>query len=884
MRKERAVRGIVAGRMAFGVMGLAAVAPAQALNFNIGESIEATINTTITAGAGWRVEDRANDLVGKSNLNPDVCGGQFQSCQGLFRDQSFPAAQLSAAPGQFSPNFDDGNWNYDKGDPFSGVIKLTQDINLTRGDFGVFVKSLYFYDFVNSNFEEYHPNIILPSNVDEVGLTSALLVPGGENPGGALTLNPRQYGPGRPERFDRRGGELLSQVGANYQLLDAYFYGKIPVTEDKDLLFKLGRQIVNWGESTLLVINSINQAQPVSASNFGRIGFQVEEVFTPVAMAFASIEPFPNATIEAYYQLEWLPVEAPAPGSFFYLSDVVGTDNAVNQAYVHFGGSAEDPQGLGIPLYNPLSGVTPTSLTAERLPDREASNDGQYGLAFRYYAEEFNNGTEFAFYFMNYHSKLPYVSVYATQPSCARREGNGGLSGTGDLDGDGFPDGGFDAYDSASFLLACPDLPVVAGSPQAAGSDAVPLDTVKLQVEYPEDIKLYGFSFNTTVGEFSLQGEVAYRPDQPLQVDVEDLVFAGFGPTLTRCHDRDLERAVLPGGALTQAGNAVGDLIGQLNGVLGLGGNPLISVPNVTPFGNGCAGTTTGVGYAANGGLINYAPSDVDPLNPDTFDLVIGHAPGSARSFPSFVTAYRGGEVGENPGCTPEFLGDRKNAATRTANPNFRAYTPSNPCYIRGFETFQTFNFILGATHVAGATDKVNIYFSDQIITLFEIGALWIPDLPALDELQIEAPGTYTSATAGADGSGADGSRQACSTNPTCFAGPDGLRFNPHQQDLSQFVDKFSFGYDIIQLIRYESVLPGISLQPQLIWKHDVYGNSPGPGENFIKDRRTFFALLETRYKSSLSINVGYQFFFGAGGQNLYRDKDFAQLYVKYQF
>ena len=67
------------------------------------------------------------------------------------------------------------------------------------------------------------------------------------------------------------------------------------------------------------------------------------------------------------------------------------------------------------------------------------------------------------------------------------------------------------------------------------------------------------------------------------------------------------------------------------------------------------------------------------------------------------------------------------------------------------------------------------------------------------------------------------------------------------------------------RMIRYESVMPGISLQPQLIWKHDVYGNSPGPGENFIKDRRSLFTLLEMRYKSSLSLNVGYQFFFGAG-------------------
>jgi hypothetical protein len=856
--------------------------PAQALNFKMPGDGEATINTTITLGAGWRMENRANDLVGKGNLNPDVCGGQYQSCQGLFRDQSFPAARLTSAPGQFSPNFDDGNWNYDQGDPFSAVAKVTQDITLTWDDYGFFMKSLFFYDAVNNDFTEYHPNILTLDNYQEAGLTNPLL--GLPNPGGALTLNPRQYGPGRPERFERRGGELLSQVGTNYQLLDAYFFGKIPLTDEKDLTVKLGRQIVNWGESTLLVINSINQAQPVSASNFGRIGFQVEEVFTPVAMAYASFEPFENATLEGYYQLEWLPVEAPAPGSFFYLSDVIGTDNAVNYAYVHFGGSAEDPEGLGTPQYNPLSGVTPTSLKIDRLKDNEARDSGQYGVAFRYYAEEFNNGTEFAFYFMNYHSKLPYVSTFATQASCARREGNGSWA---DTDGDGFPDGGFDAYDSVSFLAACPDLPVFAGSPYAAGSDAVPLDTVKLLTEYPEDIKLFGVSFNTTVtffgADLSLQGEVAYRPDQPLQVDVEDLVFAAFGPTLSRCHDRSLAHTA-PTSALSVGNALLNGLVNNLN-ALGLP----VGVPNLVTNA-GCVGTTTGIGYAEDGSLIPYAPSDADPtLGPDTFDLLVGHAPGSARSFPAFVTAYRGQDVGENAPCVAEFIGERirnpqSATDTRVRNPNFRGYSTKDACYIRGWEKFDTLNFILGATHVAGATDTINVVFADQIITLFEVGAMWIPDLPDLDELQIETPGTYTHASAGADGSGANGSRQACSKNPTCVVGPDGLRFNPHQQDRSQYVDEFSFGYDIIQLIRYESVLPGISLAPQLIWKHDVYGNSPGPGENFIKDRRSLFTLIEMRYKSSLSVNLGYQMFMGAGGQNLYRDKDFAQFYVKYQF
>lgn len=38
------------------------------------------------------------------------------------------------------------------------------------------------------------------------------------------------------------------------------------------------------------------------------------------------------------------------------------------------------------------------------------------------------------------------------------------------------------------------------------------------------------------------------------------------------------------------------------------------------------------------------------------------------------------------------------------------------------------------------------------------------------------------------------------------------------------------------------------------------------------------------RYKSTRSMNLGDRFFLGVGGQNLYRDKDFAQFYVKHPF
>ncbi|WP_243393499.1 DUF1302 domain-containing protein [Solimonas fluminis] len=864
------------------VLGGAASA-VQALSFEMpgfGEqTIEGVLNTTITAGAAVRTQKRSSDLLGKSNIDPQACGRldgktYYQGCQGLFRTQTFPAERLGEVPGQYTMNADDGNWNYDKGDLAQAPLKVTQDLTLSMGDFGIFVKGLYFYDFVNNDFTEYHPNRITSENLNEVGNVSTVgteLVPlplptlgvrsdsrpcGSRDPdNNPLTPCGIVYGPGGVVRNQRSDGETLRQIGADLQLLDAYFYGQLPLWGDKNLTFKIGRQNVNWGESTALVFDSINTVNPVNANNFFRVGAQIEEVFQPVGMVFLSMEPFDNATLEGFYQYEWLATEAPAPGSFYSFLDI-GSYNAVDNINLSFGYSAEDPQGLGFLLDNPLSGVTNTASTGFRLRDKEPDGGGQYGIALKYYAEWLNDGTELGVYFTNTHARNPYLSMYSVTQGCGKN-----------------------TTSTVAYLLACFDQPLghallSPNDPEGSTDDATNFDTLRVQLEYPEDIKMFGLSFNTTAGEFSLQGEVAYRPDMPMQVDVEDLAFAGFGPTLSNCH--------LP----TAGCNGSGDLTGLATGLLpepvgslvsGLVSG-LLALPSLAlPPGLDIYDLLGGIGTYRDpascsqvaGGIITvpgtntclYPGSDfvVDANGTpgafkDSYDLVIGHMVGSGRSFPSFIIPYRGGVVGTNPGNS----------------------------YIRGWEKFDSYQFNLGGTYVAGATQ--NPIGADQVILLFETGATWVPDMPDYDVLQLEAPGTYLHASAGADGSGADRSRQACSTNEACSYGPDGLRFNPHQQDRDGYADKFSWGYVLISQISYESVLPGISVRPFIIWKHDVKGTAPGLVGNFVEGRKTANLMIETRYKSSFSVSLGYTWFTGGGSYNLNRDRDNLQAFFKVQF
>jgi hypothetical protein len=65
----------------------------------------------------------------------------------------------------------------------------------------------------------------------------------------------------------------------------------------------------------------------------------------------------------------------------------------------------------------------------------------------------------------------------------------------------------------------------------ASATDAF-AKTAHYQVEYPEDIQLFGASFNTVLPKsgIALQGEVSHRLDVPLQADDIELLFAAMGP------------------------------------------------------------------------------------------------------------------------------------------------------------------------------------------------------------------------------------------------------------------------------------------------------------------------------------------------------------------
>mgnify|MGYP000678139494 CR=1 FL=1 len=98
------------------------------------------------------------------------------------------------------------------------------------------------------------------------------------------------------------------------------------------------------------------------------------------------------------------------------------------------------------------------------------------------------------------------------------------------------------------------------------------------------------------------------------------------------------------------------------------------------------------------------------------------------------------------------------------------------------------------------------------------------------------------------------------------------------------YVTDFSWGYRMRTSLTYNDVFAGVNLTPQLSWSHDVQGHAPGPGANFIEDRKSVGFSLRADYLNRYSATLGVTSYFGAGDLNALADRDNASLSVAYSF
>ncbi|KII30159.1 MULTISPECIES: DUF1302 domain-containing protein [Pseudomonas] len=372
-----------------------------------------------------------------------------------------------------SQTSDDGHLNFKSGDTFSKIFKGIHDLELKYGDTGIFVRGKYWYDFELKD----------------------------------------ESRPFKDISDDNRKEGAKSSGG---QILDAFVYHNYAIADQPGSV-RLGKQVVSWGESTFIGggINSIN---PIDVSAFRRPGAEIKEGLIPVNMFYVSQSLTENLSTEAFYQIEWDQTVADNCGTFFSQPDVIadGCDNNLAVLRTRNGlngalGAAGLPAGLRNATLNTLAarGVTwgnpDEGVIVRRGPDRDARDSGQFGVSFKYMFDPLD--TEFGAYFMNYHSRAPIFSGHGAPASAYS-----GAGLVGGLVGAGVPVG-------VAAGLAPTLLPLV-----VAGNSSY-------YVEYPEDIRLYGLSFSTTLPTGTAwSGELSYRPNAPVQLNTTDILYSGLTP------------------------------------------------------------------------------------------------------------------------------------------------------------------------------------------------------------------------------------------------------------------------------------------------------------------------------------------------------------------
>lgn len=443
----------------------------------------ATFSGRFTIGAAWRMEQRDVDLLGKLNV-PGQQGLCIEDdCMSTSGDPA-PNQRLVDARGSFGgANGDDGNLNYDQYDLIAAVAQLSPELTFEWGPVFAKVNGIGYFDPVNADFDETHTDT--------------------------------RFQPAQTPRSD----QVEEEFARGFKLREAYVSTELPIGETPWVL-SVGSQVIRWGEANLTLFNTLNEISPPDGTIVRMPGFQLKEAYQAVPAVVLAGSLGSAWSFEALYQLQWVGVVPDPAGSFFSTNDYIGGGDYLMTGLGQF---SEDPDRL----YTPpgLSGLlTSSSRTIYPMPDSygEPRDAGQYGLQLKYFAESLNGGTELGFYYLRYHSRLPYISIIAADASCTR-------------------DSATNTF--AEVLLVCQGFN---GSINPVGLEPLPTDTERPFLDYPEDIDMIGVSFNTNAGDWSLSGEYAFRPNMPLQVHGTDVLFASIAPAFP---EEDIE-VPLEGAAL----------------------------------------------------------------------------------------------------------------------------------------------------------------------------------------------------------------------------------------------------------------------------------------------------------------------------------------------
>lgn len=544
LRTERTVSGSGYrprhGNGSIALAGIAAVlaallhaSPAPAVEFGAGE-LQGSLDTTLSHGVTFRVENRDSEQEDDTNGN-------------------------------------DGNLNYDRG-LVSNASKVTTDLDVGIGRFGAFLRATGFIDFENQNgTRERTP--LSDAAKDRVGRDLEVLdayVTGTFDAGDSIV----------DVRLGRHvlnwGESTFIQNGIN--VINPFDVSRLrtPGSELREALVPVS-----------MISASVAPTANLSVESFYQLDWEETEI-DPVGSYFSTTDYVGPGAYRAV-----VPVSDAVTDEGFGFGPLTPAINADLAGF-----QVPHPQLGLVPMpQDPMLSFDPHFLNLGRGSDGAPDDAGQWGFALRYLAEQLNH-TEFGLYFLNHHSRLPIVSANGSSSAgvqaglfAAQAVTTPGSNTVGALTGAIAPLVTQAATEPVTQAVTqeftrqiteAVTAAVPPGTPnreaiinqQVAARLALPETRQRIQgevatqvgrqigsrveeelegiasglaidryvrrgggeyfIEYPEDNRILGLSFNTVLGAsgWALQGEYSFHPDAPLQRAEFDLFAEGLAPIL----------------------------------------------------------------------------------------------------------------------------------------------------------------------------------------------------------------------------------------------------------------------------------------------------------------------------------------------------------------
>jgi hypothetical protein len=403
----------------------------------------------------------------------------------------------------FGPNVDDGDLNYNTGTFTQAVTGVTELSLNYKEKAGIFVRGSGLYDFY-----------VMGDHTDYVPLSH----------------------------------DAKDIVGSYTRLLDAFGYARFNLGSMPSEL-RLGRQVVDWGES-LYIPGGLNQVDYFDVTALQVPGAELKQALLPDESAVFNLQLTKNLSTQLIYLFDWHEDILEPDGAYFSTNDVVGAGG--NRVVLGFGGISD--QGVN---FAPLGGPLISNFQAiPRLPDERPPESGQYGVNFKLYLPNFGQGTQLGFYFLNYTSRAPVLSVQSgTQAGFGNAWGAVNavgaaaqtLAATGSIPlaiaagaqvgqaAAASQGGNMSAATATEYATIGANTSRAGGNVNAQAQSLATNEfahTEGVVEQFPGDIKMLGLSFNTELQATgtSLQGEAAYRHNVPLQLSVPELIYASLTP------------------------------------------------------------------------------------------------------------------------------------------------------------------------------------------------------------------------------------------------------------------------------------------------------------------------------------------------------------------